>query len=184
VSPAGTGVLVVAPSGGGKSSLSLGLLRRGWCCLSDDALLLRVRNSGIEALRLRAAFYIDLGNEDRFPGITQAEVAPDGAGRLRRRMEVAGAFPGRIVESCFPGVILFIRVSGQERSALNPVEGRRALRPLLEASGPQLFDRTGMAPQLAALAELTRQARSFELAAGTDILDEPQLIEEMLRSQG
>jgi hypothetical protein len=184
VSRDGRGVLVVAQSGGGKSTLSLGLLVRGWRCLSDDALLLCNRNPGIEALRLRAAFYVDLGDEYRFPGLAQAEVAPDGAGRLRRRMDVAGTFPGRIEESCYPDVILFVRVSGRERSALDPVDGRHALRLLLQASGSQLFDRTGMGPHLATLATLTRQARAYELAAGTDLLEEPLLIEEMLKFRG
>ncbi len=54
----GTGVLVVGQSGSGKSTLAIALVRRGWRYLSDDAVLLRSRPEGVEALALRRHFYV------------------------------------------------------------------------------------------------------------------------------
>jgi hypothetical protein len=178
------GWLIVARSGGGKSTLTLGLVMAGWQFLSDDAVLLRRSPAGIEALTLRTAFYVNSGEERNYPGVAATSAAPDGNGGLRRRLEVRTAFPAQYVPSCLPEILLFSSVAPERETFVAPLSRERALPRLLEAGGPQLLDRWDSAGQLAVIVDLMRQARSYEVSAGPDLKRDPLRVIELLQNLG
>ena len=144
VTKGGLGLLLVGPSGSGKSTLAIGLIRHGWHYLSDDAVLLRSQAEGVEALALRKHFYIDADAAASSVELPLGEEVPDSRGRRRRRVYLEGVSGGRYVAGCFPHVLLFCRIVPQAQSSLLPLDRVHALKHLLAASGPQLFDRRSM----------------------------------------
>jgi hypothetical protein len=177
----GAGVLFVGPSGSGKSTLSIGLVRRGWRYLSDDAVLLRARPEGIEALALRRHFYVVEADAADHADLPFGESRPDRCGGLRTRIGIVEAFPSQRSAACVPRVVLFTGISGEPGSTLVALDRATALRKLLEAGGPQLFDSRTMPAHLAALNQLLAQAAAFELRAGLDLYREPALLSLLLR---
>jgi len=192
----GDGVLVVGASGSGKTTLALAAIRRGWMYLSDDAVLLRRMGSdgdrcgerGVMALGLRAHVYIDAQATPLHGDLPLGVELPDSTGGRRRRVDLAGRVPldatraGRQVPLCVPRLLVLAAISGLERSDLRLADSVTALKSLLVASGPQLWDSSTMNPHLAALTELVRQARVYQLDAGLDVLRNPTVLLEQLET--
>jgi hypothetical protein len=178
------GWLIVARCGGGKSTLTLGLVMAGWRFLSDDAVLLRRSPAGIEALALRTGFYVNSGEELHYPGITATSAVPDQSGGMRRRLEVRTALPAQYVPSCRPEILLFSHIGPDRETFVAPLPRERTLPLLLEAGGPQLLDRRDSAGQLAVIVDLARQARSYEVSAGPDLKRDPLRVIDLLQNLG
>ncbi len=168
----GMGVLVVGQSGSGKSTLAIALVRSGWRYLSDDAVLLRSRPDGVEALALRRHFYVVSAEAGDYADLPIGEERPDRCGGHRRRGGIETAYPPQRVGACIPRVLLFSRISSEEQSALLPLDRAHALGQLISQSSPQLFDRQTMAPHLATLNLLLQQAVAYELYAGIDLRED------------
>jgi hypothetical protein len=180
ISPTGTGVLIVGAPGSGKSTLALGLLRQGWGYLSDDAVLLRWRAGGVEALACRRDAYIDAGDAGRHADLPWGEAVPDGAGAYKRRLCVAATYPERLAWRCLPRRLLLTRLVDAPHSRVRPLGQAQALRLLLAQSGPQLFDRCTMPTHLALLTRLLQQAPPCELQVGRDLYDQPLALQALL----
>ena len=179
---AGLGLLVVGRSGCGKSTLTLGLIRCGAKYLSDDALFLRARSGDIEMLPLRKHLFVDEADTRRQRDFHLAERSLDSTGKARRRIDIDKTHADRGVSTCTPRLLLFPRIVASSRSRILPIEPAKALKVLIEQSGPQLFDRQTLPGQLAMLRSLLLQARPFELAAGRDVLDDPDALVRLLNS--
>jgi hypothetical protein len=189
ISPAGDCVLVVGPSGSGKTTLALASIRHGWRYLSDDAVLLR-RVDGhderigdgaghVTALGLRAHLYIDAEAAPVHQDFALGGEVPDATGGHRRRVRLDAAHAANKLEACVPRLLVFTRISGLERSEWRPVDSVTALKSLLDASGPQLWDSRTMGSHLAVLAELVRQAPACELHAGFDVYRDSSVLERL-----
>ena len=173
VAKGGLGLLIIGPSGSGKSTVSIGLIRHGWDYLSDDAVLLRSRPEGVEALALRRHFYIDADSAPCSAELPLGEEVPDTNGRRRRRVDLEDAYPGQRVTRCLPQVLLFSHIVPHAQSTLLPLDRVDALGHLLTSSGPQLFDKGTMARHLEVLKRLLHQTAAYELQAGLDLYREP-----------
>jgi hypothetical protein len=176
----GTGVLVVGQSGSGKSTLAITLVRSGWRYLSDDAVLLRSRPDGVEALALRRHFYVVSGEADDYADLPLGEERPDSCGGFRTRVGIEAAYPSQRVGACTPRVLLFSRVAREKQSVVLPLERADALGRLIGQSSPQLFDRETMAAHLSTLNLLLRQSAAYELSAGIDLRDDPAMLSGLL----
>jgi hypothetical protein len=181
VSGHGRGLLIVGGSGSGKSTLALGLLRQGWGILSDDAVLVRGRPEGVEALGCRKHVYVHADAAARHADLPSGEEVLDDTGRRKRRIDVETAFPAQQVAGCRPHVLLFSHIVSRPKSALRPVDASLALKLLLAHGGPQAFDRPTMRPHLEVLRRLLHQATAYELQAGRDLYEEPRTLVRLLR---
>ena len=181
VTPHGQGVLVVGPSGSGKSTLALGLIRHGWRYLTDDAVFLRPVPGRICALALRKHFYIDAAAARSHQDLPLGGEIPDKQGRPRRRVHLENTVLHlQRTHRCIPELLLFSTIVSSKRSVMTPVDPSSALKMLLEASGPQLFDDVTMGPHLDVLKKLLRQTRYFELQAGLDLYSDPTILVQLL----
>jgi hypothetical protein len=180
VARGGLGVLITGPSGSGKSTLALGLIRQGWRYLSDDAVLLRAHAQAVEALALRKHFYIDADAAVSAREIPLGGEAPDGNGRPRRRVCLEEVYSTQYIARCLPQVLLFSRIVADAQSTLLPLDRVHALRHLLAASGPQLFDRSTMTRHLELLKRLVQQSTTYELRAGLDLYRDPMTLIRLL----
>lgn len=181
ITPEGQGLLVVGPSGSGKSTLALGLIRRGWRYLTDDAVLLHPLSDSVHAFALREHFYVDASAASANGDLPLGGVVADNSGGQRRRVRLdeTGLRDQRSRES-IPELLLFSRIVPQDQSALVPMDDSTALKHLLEASGPQLFDHHTMGQHLDVLRRLSKQSASFELRAGTDLYRDPSILLRLL----
>jgi hypothetical protein len=182
VSEDGRGFLVVGESGSGKSTLAIALIRSGWGYLSDEAVLLRRREDGVEALAFRRHFYVDGGAAIAHADLPSGDEEPDRRGGTRRRVGIEVAYPAQRILRCAPRVLLFPRIVSREPSSLRPIRRTSALQHLISRSGTQLLERADTPRHLELLEMLLRQTTAYELEAGPDLCRDPLAPAELLRA--
>jgi hypothetical protein len=148
------GVLIIGPSGGGKSTLTLQLATAGWSYLSDDELLLSLNEDTVEARGFRSFFAL--------------AVAP---GSLKTRFEPLSAFSAPRVSQAVPRFLFFTSISGEETTRARELAQTETMTRLIRACPWASYDTAVAGPNLELLSRLARQARGFDLAAGNDLLD-------------
>ncbi|HKG62005.1 MAG TPA: hypothetical protein VKB05_19760 [Pyrinomonadaceae bacterium] len=146
----GHGMLIIGPSGSGKSTLALQLVLAGWSYLSDDELLLSLRDGAVEARGFRSFF-----------AISQAGAQP------KHCFEPLGS---NRVDQAYPGSLLFISLNGESRSQLSKLTQAETMMRLIKACPWATYDRSIASANLELLSTLARQARGFDLSAGRDLL--------------
>ena len=176
------GVLVAGGSGSGKSTLAIALIRQGWGYLSDDAIVLRARPEGIEALALRRHMYVEDATADAYQDLGLGEERADRRGGRRRRVRVEAAHSAQRTVACIPRVVLLPRIVRRARSAVTPIGRVPALQRLLEQSGPQLFERRDTGDRLSVLKSLLDQCAAYEFRAGADVARDPVAVAELLET--
>ena len=147
----GKAVLVIGPSGSGKSTLTLQLVQSGWSYLSDDELLLSLRDGAVEARGFRSFFAIS-----------------DAGAPLKRCFEPLGSIR---VDHAYPGFLLFISLNGESRSQLGKLTQAETMTRLITACPWATYDRSVASTNLELLSALARQANGFELSAGRNLLE-------------
>ena len=146
----GKAVLIIGPSGSGKSTLTLQLVQSGWSYLSDDELLLNLRDGVVEARGFRSFFAIS-----------------EAGAQLKRCFEPLGS---NRVDEAYPGFLLFISLNGESRSQLGKLTQAETMTRLITACPWATYDRSVASVNLELLSALARQARGFDLSAGRDLL--------------
>jgi hypothetical protein len=144
-------LLIIGPSGSGKSTLTFQLVQSGWSYLSDDELLLSLRDGAVEARGFRSFFAVS-----------------DAGAQLKRCFEPLGS--NRVVQA-YPGVLLFIRLNGESRSQLSKLTQTETMTRLITACPWATYDRSVAGANLELLSALARQADGFDLSAGGDLLE-------------
>ena len=151
----GAGVLIIGPSGSGKSTLTFQLASAGWSYLSDDAVLLSSQDGVIEARGFRSFF-------------AMRETASAG---FRNVFEPAGVFSSGLVSQVVPRWLLFTAISNEDKTRIIELSQAETMTRLIRACPWATYDTTVAGANLELLSRLARQARAFDLAAGTDLLD-------------
>jgi hypothetical protein len=183
--PHGDNLLIVGPSGRGKSSMTIGLIRAGGRFLSDDAILLRAASDGIDALTLRRPFSIDAARAADYPELVPRLAHPRISERRKCRADPRLQYCSQHADRFRPRIIVFPRIVPYETSTLARLPHAAALGSLLAQSGPELFDRSTMSAHLDVLGRLLRQTTAYELLAGEDLHRAPEgLIRLLERARG
>jgi hypothetical protein len=156
------GVLIIGPSGRGKSTLAVQLAMAGWPYLSDDELLLSLVNGEVEVRGFRNFFAVNDG-EDRFKTCFEPEAVFASGRRLKAS----------------PGVLLYTNVSGEQKTRLRKLTQAESMARLIRACPWATYDRSIASANLEVLSKLARQTSAFDLHAGRDLL-EPNYASELL----
>jgi hypothetical protein len=180
----GAGLLLIGESNSGKSTLTLKLAQAGWRYLSDDTLLLSMADDAVEAHAFRRYF--------SFPDsllktmtLPRAEAAMRAAVPLfpdKRPLDPDVVFPGQFRARCTPRALCFPEITGEAESRLLPLAPAQVMARLIEQCPWSCYDRQSSAHHLELLSTLARQADSFVLLAGRDILDEEGRAEALVRA--
>jgi hypothetical protein len=175
------GVLLVGDSGAGKTTLALSLIHAGWHYLADDALVLHRQPSGIEALALRRSFSCTAETAARFPVLGTAALSTGLPAGPKRVVDLSDLFRGRFCPRCVPRVLLFPLIVEERHSRLAPMEETASLLALVRQSAGILTSPERAHGQLAVLAQLVQQARSYRFLMGSDIWQGPALAAPLLQ---
>lgn len=148
------GVVIVGPSGSGKSTLALQLAMAGWPYLSDDELLLSLIGDEVEARGFRSFFAVRaaaVGSKTCFE--------PDAVFGSARSLKAS------------PGVLLFISLSGQQKTRLDRLTQTESMTRLIRACPWATYDASVAGANLELLSKLARQTSAYDLHAGRDLLE-------------
>ena len=166
------GVLIVGASGSGKTTLAMRLTAAGWSNVSDDVVLIRDDAPAAEAFAFRRVFAATETTLNALPTprLEEATREPNELEPSKRRLDPDVLFPGSFAPSCTPRALVFPAMTGRARSETQPMAASDALTRLLKMCPWASYDRAVAGPHLSALARLARQAASYTLLAGTDLL--------------
>jgi hypothetical protein len=148
------GVLIVGPSGSGKSTLTFQLATDGWSYLSDDEVLLSLKDGVVAARGFRSFF-----------AMRQAANAG-----LRNVFEPADVVATERVSQVVPRWLLFTAISGEKETRMLELSQAETMIRLIRACPWATYDTTVAGPNLELLSQLARQTKAFDLAAGSDLL--------------
>jgi hypothetical protein len=173
----GRGVLLAGPTGAGKSTLTIALVRAGLQFVSDDVVFLAHDGDGVRVL----GFPDDIGVTDataaRFQELAPVlDTAPaDGFPKRLTRME--DAFAASPLLECEPAALVFPEVVADRPSALTPLDPKQAWLRLVP--DVLLTEPAGTQSHLQALAALLAQVRCYRLESGTDLARAVQLVADL-----
>jgi hypothetical protein len=177
VPPDETGaVLIAGPSGSGKSTLTAKLAALGWSYLSDDTLLLRNDAAGVEAVALRQFFALTPTTIASLPTMEMTSFS----GRRKDRLTPQSFFSGQQIESARPAVIIFTTVTGEPATVVEKLSPSETMSRLLKLCPWACYDVTSAGNHLAVLGRLARETSGFDILAGTDVLQDPQLASDLV----
>lgn len=177
-----SGALFVGTSGSGKTTLTLRLTEAGWLYLSDDMVVLRETSKTLEAEGLRRLFAVAdtsvVGSSrEKLNAALGVPVASDPS---KRRLEPELVFPQSRAVSCRPDALFFPRVEATEETTVKEISSREAMQELLRHCPWATYDTYSAPNYLRVLARLANQCRAYELAAGRDLLLQPERASDLL----
>jgi hypothetical protein len=178
----GHGLLLVAGSGCGKTTLAVALAAQGWNYLSDDAVLLH--NSGntkdVEALAFGRPFSCGSDMISHFPQLASIIEETPLLSNGKRLLDVGLLYPDRFLPRCRPDMIVFPEIVDAPVSRLAPLTQTEALTRLIGQGIGLLTQRETVVGQLRLFERLLAQTRSFRLLHGFDVHSNPVRIAALL----
>ena len=176
VRPDGAGVLIIGPSGSGKSTFATQLAAAGWHYLSDDSLLLYREAEVIHARALRRVFALrdetlSISGIADMKSLATETVPFD---PLKKRFEPRAVFPDRFREDCEPNILLFSQITREPETRTRGLSRSETMAQLIRMCPWACYDKPSAEVHLNVLAALARQARGFELLAGTDLFGDAE----------
>ena len=176
------GALFVGASGSGKTTLTLRLTEAGWLYLSDDMVVLRPSADALEAEGLRRLFAVA---ETSVVGSSSTKLnaalgSPVASDPSKRRLEPEAVFPQSRALSCRPRALFFPRVVATDETSVKEISSREAMQQLVRHCPWATYDTYSAPSYLRVLARLANQCRAYELAAGRDLLRQPERASDLL----
>lgn len=174
-------VVLPAPSGAGKTTLCLALLRGGGAWRADDKLLLARRGDGTEMISLQRTTNLSPETIRRFEGLSFVAGRPPLDENNPKRAALMEEASERVDLSSFPpSALLFPRIARAPRSAVRALDHREAL-VRLAAQSPTSPLRSRLRAQVDALAALAAEVPALEIVGGADVLTRPEAVAELVR---
>ena len=176
----GRGVLVAGPTGSGKSTLTLALLRAGLEFVSDDLVFLVPGEPAVAALGFADAVGVTEDAATRFGELRRWAGAERRPGFPKHLVRIEEAFGVTPVASCVPRALVFPEVVRDRRGEvieLPPAEAWLRLVPdvlVTHAASTQAH--------LRAISALVGQVACYRVLSGTDLAHTAELVRELLRT--
>jgi hypothetical protein len=173
----GKGLLIIGPSGSGKSTLAVSLILEGWGFLTDDLILLYMRERGVEALTIRKYFKIDMEVLKKYPELSKISSVPVPKLKNKAFLYLDEVFKGKQSYRCTPEIIIFPQITHDTESRLVPMRQSNAFINLLLNNCYNMFLEKGtIKKRLNTMESLMAQAESYELSLGLDLYEHPEKI--------
>ncbi|HTX30536.1 MAG TPA: hypothetical protein VMD09_04080 [Solirubrobacteraceae bacterium] len=173
------GLLLVGPSGAGKTTMTLAALQSGMSYVADDYLLLEADRQAT-AWNLFATAKLDVGHLQRFPVLAEGLASPDGADPEEKVvLDVSRRLPAQLVSSLpLIGVVAPHIEPGE--SSLRPITRMQGMLAAAPNTVLQMPYDNGAA--VGVLSRAMRDLPCFALTVGGDPAELPGVIAEALES--
>ena len=169
-------VLLCAPSGAGKTTLTVALLRRGWRTLGDDKTLLRKEADGVVARALAQRFHLHPSASRWFPEAGNISRSPRYSRWTDKRVvQIEEVWPDRLQERARPaGLVQLERIeNGLIFGSLDQIKTLNTL--LRQVAIPT--DPEHARPLVSCIASTAAKINSALLKIGNEIFTDPAAME-------
>ena len=165
-------IMICAPSGGGKSTLTAAFVRRGWHAVGDDKVLLRMRDGIAQIAALQRTFNLHPQTSAWFPEVGDLEALPlYSRWTPKRKVKIDSIWANPAADVATPTHLFRIRRSGLPGpiaiEALSPAETLSTL--LRQVAIPT--DRTTANAILASAVPAAQRMRGFEVVIGENVYE-------------
>jgi hypothetical protein len=176
----GRGLLCVATSGGGKTTFTVSLIRRGWRALGDDKILLSTAAGDPRMVGLLQTLNLDPAVSAWFPEVgSLAEVAPYSEGSAKRRQTIEGRWPGgTALEMTATDLLVLDRTDARCGIIATPLATSDVVAALLRQTVVP-SDRTVGAMIVRTLGALAVSLRGWHVAVGQDAYEGPDPLDRL-----
>jgi hypothetical protein len=169
----GRGWLIAGNTHAGKSTTAALLASRGWAVGTDDTAFLDTTSERVAGVAWRSPIALRAG------GVAMLE---HGAGRSLPFRGKAGFLPEDLGGAWLPRVAIDVVALASLHGAptrLEPIEPTTAVGDLLSWSLLFLVEPNDAQRHLDLVARLAQQARCFRLLLGSDVIERPEVLEEL-----
>ncbi len=183
---AGPAAMLCAPSGGGKTTLTLALIRRGWHTLGDDKLLLRPQaGGGVEARALVHSFNLYPHTRRWFDEVGDLAALPNySVWTDKRRVPIARLAPDAAIERACPTHALQVTQSeAHSRVVVTPLPAGELLSLLLRQTVIPRDPATARSI-MATVAALAATVVGLRVEIGRDAYLDPTCLEPLEQALG
>jgi hypothetical protein len=176
----GKSFLFLGKSGSGKSTLSIHLVKNGYGLLSDDTVFLRERDGVLESMSFPEEINVTEKTIEMIPELSSIENFTANPFRDKSSFPIEELYPGCIVDSAVPSVLIFPELADSDDTAIEPMTGSEALT-LSMRYGFFFMDPSTTSRHFELLSLLANQARCFRLYSGRDQEQLGKKVDELLR---
>ncbi len=177
LSHAGRCIIVCAPSGGGKSTLTAALMRAGWRTLGDDKLLLRIVDGRPRLAAVLHSLNLHPRTSQWFPEVGDLWLLPAySAWTEKRKVSIAQIWPGSTERDGVPThVVRLQRKLDQTTSSAQSLDPDEIFHTLVQQIVVPT-ERSEAARSLRAVAQLAGQVRGVEFAIGENAFHDDECL--------
>ena len=174
------GVLIIGDSGSGKSTLATRLASSGWSYLTDDLVLLQQAAKAVTAWGLRRVFA--LTDETLQACFSTQSHQSSGDEAAKQYLDPQNLFATTATASSQPCTLFFTELTQAAQTRIEAISSSAAMMGLLRQSSWLCYDPVVAHHHTQILTRLAQQCQAFRLYAGRDLLLQPKLADELLRS--
>ena len=180
---AGRCIVVCAPSGGGKSTLTAALMRAGWLTLGDDKLLLRMVDGLPRIAALLHSLNLHPRTRDWFPEVGDLWSLPAySAWTEKRKVSIRAIWPESTARESVPThVVLLQRRSDLGSASARPLDPDEIFHTLLRQTVVPT-DRIEAARSLRAVAQLADRVQGVQFSIGENAFRDAACLTALERS--
>lgn len=181
VAPDGSCALLCAPSGGGKSTMTAALVRRGWRTLGDDKLLAHLGDDGTVTVEaLLHTFNLDPSTRGWFPEVGDLDRLPTySAWTNKRKVQVGSVWDDATAHAGVPSRLVSLHRGGPPVTcSAAPLTTSEALTILLRQTVIP-SDPSAARAIVEVAAACSRQVVGFDVAVGDGAHGDPTTLDDL-----
>ncbi|MDQ7823698.1 MAG: hypothetical protein RDV48_12945 [Candidatus Eremiobacteraeota bacterium] len=176
----GKGVLIIAPSGAGKTTTTLSLVKGGFEFLSDDTVFLRARGGAPEIVPFCEKVKALPATLSFFKELRPLCSRPFERGADKHFFPVEEFFGKAPLRQVRPSLLLFLTPPRTGSSSAVAISSREAFEGIIAQSGIVGLNRSAARESFSLMAELVRETRSVAFSPGGDLREIPHAVRRLI----
>jgi hypothetical protein len=171
-------VVICAPTGGGKTTLTAALVRRGWQVLGDDKLLLRMRDGRPNVAALLHTFNLHPKTREWFPEVGNLEHLPRySVWTEKRKVSISSIWSHAPAQTAEPTLLISLRRNMDVRDPIITELGEEGILETLLRQTVIPADRASARGIVSTVARTAVRLRGLSVEVPTDAYRDPQFLD-------
>jgi hypothetical protein len=173
-----TCVLICAPTGGGKTTLTAALVRRGWQVLGDDKVLLRIRDGRPAVAALLHTFNLHPKTREWFPEVGDLEHLPRySVWTEKRKVSISSIWSHAPAQLAQPSILISLRRRADAGGVVISRLADREILPTLLRQTVIPCDHATASGIVATVASAAARLRGLSVEVPTDAYRDPEFLQ-------